>query len=148
MNLPLPATRWIVTLCVAMLLIAQVMGLHRHQHVELQSGAHSHGVELHFEDGGLHLYEERDEHRHDVHAPGGGHAHLDIESKVVEPALVKAKFFATSLLAVLIYAAILLLLPRGAGSFRPSTAPLTQACRPRYGLGPPSQAPPQHLVVA
>jgi hypothetical protein len=147
----LPSTvtaRWIVVVCAAMLLLAQVMGLHYHRHVERVDG-HAHGSELHFEDGGLHLDEQRADHRHALDAAGSqsGHWHIDVESKVVKPGLLKA-FLDAVLLSLLMRVATLVLPAAGPQlCWRPRAAGAARRIHP-FSLRPPSQAPPARLLYA
>jgi hypothetical protein len=133
--------RRIVVVCAALLLLAQVSGLHYHRHVEPASGQ-SHGTELHFEDGGLHLDETRADHRHGV----ASHRHVDVESQAVKTGLVKA-FFDSLLLPLLTVVVVLATASAAAAAPRPSRNPEGHPPRP-FDLRPPSQAPPPVLVPA
>lgn len=137
--------RLIAALCVVALLAAQVLGLHHHRHIEFGADAHRHAVELHFEDAGIHPGEMRAEHRHDVGGAETSHGHLDIESSAVEPG--STKLFLDLILPLLTAIVILLLLPRSSAAATRPPQPTPQRRRPRYALGPPSQAPPQSLVA-
>lgn len=148
MRPPQTLTRWIVASCSILLLLAQVMGLHYHRHVDGHSGQGAQAVELHFEDGGLHVGETRTEHQHD-HAAGDGpsHWHLDVESKAMKAGL--AKVFVDSLLLPLLLVLMAVMAP-AAGM----PAPLLRRSivgrwryRP-YSIRPPSQAPPARAAFA
>jgi hypothetical protein len=105
------------------LLAMQISGLHVHRHVELGSGPPGHGVQLHVEDSGIHRSADA-HHRHaDVTT---AHAHIDVETRVLDAGLLKpglklpmfAIFAIIALLGVLILRHIVLsppfqrLLPR------------------------------------
>lgn len=142
----------LVMLCIALLLLAQGLGLHHHRHVELGSTAPAHAAELHFEDSGLHDagrdHGHGHSHNHDHgSAPDGAaaHPHLDID---IEPvAKTPAKVFLDLLSSGLCALVVLFLLP-------PARLPQPVAFvrdRPRrsaYRIRPPSQAPPYSLVTA
>ena len=143
-------SRWIVVSCSILLLLAQVLGMHYHRHIETRGGSHGHGVELHFEDGGLHVAESRADHQHPHHHGDGGgssHGHLDVESKAVKAGL--AKVFVDSLL-LLLMPLLVAVMALGADMQVPA--------RPRsvlgpsrfrlYSLRPPSQAPPSGPVFS
>lgn len=140
----------LVMLCIALLLLAQGLGLHHHRHVERGGVAPEHAAELHFEDSGLHDA-DRDHghgHRHD-HAPmpdgAAAHPHLDID---IEPvAKTPAKVFLDLLSLGLPVLAMLFLLPPAAPQ-RPPTVVSGGPRRSAYRIRPPSQAPPRVLVPA
>lgn len=137
---------WIIATCSALLLLAQVLGLHFHRHVE-RDGAVAHAAELHFEGGGLHVGDRHVDHRLErAVEDGSSHWHLDVESKAVKAGFAKA-FLDSVLLPLLCLAA---LLTCTAASIAPARArsvnghPRTR----RYTLRPPSQAPPRSFVLA
>jgi hypothetical protein len=139
----LPAT-WIAMLCIVGLLCAQLSGLHEHRHVDLSGAGAAHSVQLHFEDVGWHGGGTSDTHQHDAVADGF-HAHLDIETKVVDDGL--AKVMSIVLLGLLL-AWILLPRMRTSGSLpRPSALPRARR-RSLFDGPPPSQAPPHHRSPA
>ncbi len=145
-----PLTRWIVASCSALLLLAQVLGMHYHRHIEMQGGGDAHGVELHFEDGGLHVGETRADHQHEHEQgadDGDTHGHLDVESKAVKAGL--AKVFVDSLLLplVLLLVAVMALGADMRAPVRPRSVLGSSRFR-LYGLRPPSQAPPSGPVLS
>ena len=145
---PSPATAlWIVAICSALLLVAQVLGLHFHRHVERQGDAVAHAADMHFEGGGLHAGDVHADHGHEHAADGGSsHWHLDVESKALKAGFAKA--FLDSLLLPLTWIATLIVcmgVVRTGGRPRRIRGP--SRTRP-YGLLPPSQAPPAHPVLA
>lgn len=135
-----PAQRLTASLIVICLLLAQVAGLHHHRHLDLDHDQSGHGSALHFVDVGHHWNVTDSGHDRDEQVPAA-HAHVDVETKAVADGLIKA--FADSLPLGLVFVVLFMLwlpLPR-APLLRSVINPLWRG-PPRYGLPPPSQAPP------
>lgn len=139
---------WIVAICSALVLVAQVLGLHFHRHVEAQGPSAAHLAELHFESGGLHLGDLHAGEAHHEHAADGdaGHWHLDLESEALKAGFAKAFIDLPPLpllwLVGLIGCAASTRAPRPA-----RRVPVNRRSR-ALGLHPPPQAPPEPLVFA
>lgn len=137
----LPFQQRVLALVVSLLLFAQVMGLHRHQHRD----AAAHGVQsaLHFGDAGLH--EEDGTHHHaDDGAVATGHEHhggAEVEVSALGDALSKLKL---NLLPVglLMVALLLMLLPMFLRVL-PRPRPVAAMWRHPFALHPPANGPPQ-----
>ena len=138
---------WIVSTCSALLLVAQVLGLHFHRHVERHGDAIAHAAELHFEGGGLHVGDTHADHGHEPAADGGStHWHLDVESKSLKAGLAKA-FFDSLLLPLLWLVAALVCAAVARTPIHSRRVRGPTRSRP-YRLRPPSQAPPAIPVLA
>ena len=133
-------------MCATMLVVAQILGLHYHRHVE-QHGDDAHRSELHFEDAGLHPNESRPDHRHaDAQAGGSSHRHIDVEAKALKAGVAKA-FVDSLLLPLLLMVALLVPSTRGAACPRLHGRDGLRKADPAR-LRPPSQGPPAALVPA
>lgn len=151
MNAPVATARWIVTLCVAALLLVQILGLHHHHHVHLHDdGMAHHGSSLHFGSEVLHAGIPHDGPcaDHGEGCDGASHAHLEVDASAVEPYLFKMVLKPLSALALFCMA--LLLAWPVQRSRTPPRPPASVGRKPprHYVLGPPSQAPPLTLVTA
>ncbi len=141
--LPTPTLRAaILALCAVTLLLAQVLGLHQHRHVELGAMAERHPVALHFADGGVH---HEAGHSHSADSLDT-HPHVDVDSDAIGDGL--AKVVVDLVIAVLAFGALIFWLPRGV-SLPLAAPPRTATPRsPTFALRPPSQAPPLSSVAA
>ena len=127
-----------------LLLVMQVTGLHQHRHIEVLDGNHDHGIQVHFEDAGIHADDA--EHGHGDTAAQGSHPHTDIETKVLDTGLAKPTLDFT-FVALLAWAIVLCLPSRTRQEpLRPQASPARRP--PRYALRPPSHAPPLTRAIA
>ena len=139
---------WIVATCSVLLLVAQVLGLHFHRHVESQGAGITHAADLHFEGGGLHAGEVHADHQHEQAADGGtGHWHLDVESNALKAGFAKAFLDSLALLPLLWIATVFACAAAARAPLRPRRIDAPTRSRP-YALRPPSQAPPAPPVLA
>lgn len=144
MSTRLPTNPVIAALCVALLLLVQVSGLHQHRHVEVRGAPVQHGVQLHFEDAGIHGSQGLVEHSH-ADAVASPHPHVDIETKVVGDGVAKVLSLLLSMALVSLFSYAW---PRRQRlTAWPSYAPVLPR-RSRIALLPPSQAPPRVLPLA
>lgn len=135
-----PGTVFTAILVVAVLLFAQILGLHHHRHLELDGSAPEHAMQLHFEDAGIHANEADAEHAHDAQGDTASHAHLDLETKAISDGLFKV--FADELPAALLLLVVVLRLPDRQVQAPRTAVPQPWRRPPRYAVLPPSHAPP------
>lgn len=132
---------WSVFLCLLPLLLAQVLGVHHHQHLELEAGA-LHRAEVHLGDAGLHHLGSTaatvDDHGH----AGSTHAHVDIDRPVVSHLLLKV-FVDLLSVGIALFLAFILWRPTRVRQSQQRTSSVPRRHPPRYLQGPPALAPPR-----
>ena len=122
------------------LLLLQLAGVHHHRHLDVDRGNAGHLSALHFADAGHHWTVADDGHATDSYAEAA-HPHVDLETKVVADGLLKS--FADSLPLGLVFVVVFMLwLSAPPAPLLPSVINPLWRGPPRYGLPPPSQAPP------
>lgn len=132
---------WIVVTCGALLLVAQVLGLHFHRHVGVQGGSVAHPSERHFDGGGLHVGDAHADEGHEHAADdGSSHWHLDLESEALKAGFAKA-FLDSSILPLLWLVGLIACAAAMRAPLHPRRASGTTRSW-AFGLRPPSQAPP------
>jgi len=139
-----PRTVLTALLVVAVLLFAQILGLHHHRHLELDGSAPEHAMQLHFEDAGIHANEADAGHAHAAQGDVASHAHLDIETKAISDGL--SKVFADELPLALLLLVLVLRLPGRQIQAPRALVPEPWRRHPRHAVLPPSHAPP--LILA
>ena len=139
---------WIVAICSALVLAAQVLGLHFHRHVEAGGPSLAHAAELHFEGGGLHVGDlHAEDGQHERATDGGaGHWHLDLESEALKAGFAKA-FVDNPPLPLLWFVGLIACAASMRAPLHVRRVPVTRRSR-ALGLHPPPQAPPAILVLA
>lgn len=132
------AVRWTLLLCTAALLLAQMLGLHHHQHLGAIGAPDAHDAVA---GGEWHVGIAHADHHAHLDAGHSGAAHLDVEADGLKAML--AKLMADGLLALPAAIAIGLLAVAVGVSRSPHFASRAPCRRSIFALTPPAQAPPR-----